>query len=277
MKKFKLGLQLYTVRDEMAKDVEPTLKAVSEMGYEVVEPAGYFDKTAEEFRALLDKYNLEAVSVHQTHDVFLSEPEKNVATLKTLGVKYCAIPWMGAENHKDNAGFEKAVEEILTVSKLLSESGITLLYHNHEFEFQKFEDKYLFDWLYETVGLNNLKPEIDTCWVAYGGENVVAYMKKYAGQIDCLHLKDFECDKLGAGPVYDLIDSTGAVDVSKNRESRNFKFRPLGKGMQNFDAIIKAAEECGVKYLIVEQDQSYDTPSLESARISIEYLKSMGL
>lgn len=277
MKKFKLGLQLYTVRDEMAKDVEATLKAVSEMGYEIVEPAGYFDKTAEEFRALLDKYNLEAVSVHQTHDVFLNDPEKNVATLKTLGVKYCAIPWMGAEKHKGNAGFEEAVNEILTVSKLLSENGISLLYHNHEFEFQKFEDKYLFDWLYETVGLDNLNPEIDTCWVAYGGEDVVAYMKKYAGHIDCLHLKDFECDKLGAGPVYELIDSTGAVDVTKNRESRNFKFRPLGKGMQDFDAIIKAAEECGVKYLIVEQDQSYDTSSLENARMSIEYLKSMGL
>lgn len=277
MSKFKLGLQLYTVRDEMEKDVEATLKAVSEMGYEVVEPAGYFGKTAEEFRALLDKYNLKAISVHQVPDVFLTEPEKNVEFLKTLGVKYCAIPWMGLENHKGSENFEKSVQDISSVAKLLKENGITMLYHNHDFEFNKFDGKYLLDWLYEAVGTDLLKPEIDTCWVKYAGADVTAYMKKYSGMLDCLHLKDFECDELGAGPVYDLIDSTGKAEAPKSKEERNFRFRPVGHGMQNFDEILKTATECGTKYLIVEQDNSYEASSLESAKLSIEYLKSKGL
>ena len=277
MKDFKLGLQLYSVRDQMEKDVEATLKAVSEMGYEVVEPAGYFGKSAEEFKALLDKYSLEAVSVHQRYDVFIDEPQKNVDFLKTLGVKYCAIPWMGPENHKGCENFEKAVEEILYTSKLLADAGIQLLYHNHEFEFNKYEEKHLLDWLYETVGTDNLKPELDTCWAKYAGTDVTAYMKKYSGQLDCLHLKDFEAEELGAGPVYALIDSTGNALSPNNRANRKFRFRPLGKGMQDFDSIIAAAKECGTKYLIVEQDESYDENSLNCAKTSIEYLRAKGL
>ncbi len=277
MKDFKIGLQLYSVRDKMEKDVEATLKAVAEMGYEIVEPAGYFGKTAEEFKALLDKYSLKAVSVHQRYDVFINEPQKNVDFLKTLGVKYCAIPWMGPENHKGCENFEKAVNEILYVSKLLADAGIQLLYHNHEFEFNKYEDKYLLDWLYETVGIDNLKPELDTCWAKYANADVTAYMKKYGGQLDCLHLKDFEAEELGAGPVYALIDSTGNALSPENRANRKFRFRPLGQGMQDFDSIIATAKACGTKYLIVEQDESYDEDSLACAKASIEYLKSKGL
>ena len=70
MKKFKVGLQLYSVRDEMQNDLEATLKAVKEMGYDYVETAGYFDRTAEEFRALLDKYGLTCISVHQALDFY---------------------------------------------------------------------------------------------------------------------------------------------------------------------------------------------------------------
>lgn len=277
MKKFKLGLQLFSVRDEMEKDVEATIKAVSEMGYDFVEPAGYFGKSAEEFKAILDKYNLEAISVHQTHDVFLNEPKKNIDFLKTLGVKYCAIPWMGIENHKGCKNYEKIVEDIKKVAVLLKENGIQMLYHNHDFEFNKFEDKFLLDWLFESVGVDLIKPEIDTCWVKYAGSEPCGYMKKFAGYIDCLHLKDFECEEIGAGPVYDLIDSTGKAKAPKSKEERNFSFRPLGKGMQNFNEIIETAEKCETKYLIVEQDDSYDEGSLNTAKQSIDFLKSMGL
>ena len=105
MSKFKLGLQLYTIRDEMEKDMDACLKKVKEMGYDCVEFAGFFGKSAEEVKAMLDKYGLEAVSSHQTVGIKDDEPlspEDTVKYLNTLGVKYCAIPWYGKENYVED-------------------------------------------------------------------------------------------------------------------------------------------------------------------------------
>ena len=99
---------------------------------------------------------------------------------------------------------------------------------------------------------------------------------KYAGKMKTLHLKDFTCKKLASGPVYALIDDEGN-EIKNDKDDNGFRFCPLGKGMQDFPAILDAAEKCGIDYVIVEQDQSYETPALEAARISREYLKSLGL
>lgn len=278
MKQFKVGLQLYSVRDHMEQDMEKTLRAVKAIGYDYVEFAGYFGKPAEEVKALLDEIGLKCRSVHQGYEVFLEDPEGQVAYLKTLGVKYCAIPWMGVEKHKGHDGFAKAVDEIKSVAKLLKDNGIQMLYHNHDFEFGKYEDKYLFDWLYETVGLDLLKPEIDTCWVKYAGEDPCAYLEKYSGHIDVVHLKDFTCKEFASGPVYALIDNSGKENkAEKSKEENEFKFRHLGSGLQNFEEILAAAEKGGAEYVIVEQDQWYDQDSLEQAQKSRDYLKTLGL
>ncbi|MBE7042956.1 MAG: sugar phosphate isomerase/epimerase, partial [Ruminococcaceae bacterium] len=150
MKQFKVGLQLYSVRDDMAEDMLGTLKKVKEMGYDCVEFAGYFDHTAEEVKAMLDEVGLECVSVHQVYAPFLEQEQEMIDYLKVLGAKYCAIPWMGLENHKGNEGFEQAIADITKVAKALKENGIQMLYHNHDFEFNKFEDKFLMDWFYES-------------------------------------------------------------------------------------------------------------------------------
>ena len=110
MSRFKLGLQLFSIRDEMEKDMDATLKAVAQMGYECVEFAGYFDHTAEDIKAMCEKYGLEPVSVHQAHQVFLDNPDESVAYLKTLGVKYCAIPYVAPERLKEE--YDVLIEEI---------------------------------------------------------------------------------------------------------------------------------------------------------------------
>ncbi len=278
MKNFKVGLQLYSVRDKMEADMEATLKKVKEIGYDCVEFAGYFGKSAEEVKALLDKYGLECISVHQTYDVFLDAPEENVKYLKTIGAKFCAVPWMDISNQKGHPGFDKAVSDISKVAKLLKDNGITMLYHNHDFEFEKFEGKYLFDWLYETVGLDLLKPEMDTCWIKYAGEDPCAYLEKYSGHIDVVHLKDFVCKEFAGGPVYALIDNSGKENApKKSHEDNGFKFKYVGDGLQNFGEILASSEKAGADYVIVEQDQWYDDDSLELAEKSRAYLKSLGI
>ncbi len=276
MKKFKVGVQLYSVRDEMEKDMYGTLKAIKEMGYDYVEFAGYFDKTAEEIKEMLDTLSLEAVSVHQNYGWFLQEGQKAVDYIKTLGVQYSAIPWMGPENHKGAPAFEQSVEDIKKVAKLLKDNGITMLYHNHDFEFEKVDGKFKLDWLYETIPADLLQTEIDTCWVHYAGYDPAQYLLKYAGRAPVVHLKDFVCEKLGAGPVYALIGSDGKEEKKASKEETGFKFAPCGDGIQNFTEILEAAEKAGAEYVIVEQDQTYELPSLEAVKKSREYLKTLG-
>lgn len=274
MKKFKIGLQLYSVRDDMKADMRKTLQEVKDMGYDCVEFAGYFGKTAEEIRAMLDEIGLECVSVHQTHGVFIENFEENAKFLKTLGAKYSGIPWM----NKDEIVTEKFISDVKTVGEKLKNEGITLVYHNHEFEFEKTGDQFILDWLYSSVDASLLQTQLDTCWVKYGGQDPVEYLKKYAGRAPIVHLKDFVCDNFASGPVYALIDENGVADNKpKTRDENGFKFMPVGYGMQDFPSIIKAAEEAGADIFIVEQDQSPDRPALESARMSREYLKTLGL
>lgn len=275
MKKFKVGIQLFSLRDPMEKDMDATLKAVKEMGYDCVEFAGYFGKTADEVKAILDKYGLECVSVHQGTDLFDEDAEAAVEYIKTIGAKYVTIPWYQTEEFHNN--WDAVIEKFTSLAKLLKESGLQLMYHNHDFEFQKIDGEHILDKLYSTIPADLLMPEIDTCWVHYAGVNPSDYVRKYSGRIDVLHLKDFVCEKLGGGPVYGLIDKDGNEQKSSSREESGFRFTPIGYGIQDWESILSAADDAGVSCVIVEQDESPDRDPLESAKMSREYLKSLGL
>lgn len=278
MSRFKIGLQLYSVREQMEQDMEATLKAVSEMGYDCVEFAGYFGKTAEEIKSLCEKYNLTPISVHQTHDVFLQEPEKNIQYLKTLGVKYSAIPWIGNTDWEEN--YDDIIKDIKKVGKLLKDNDIQLLYHNHDFEFHIYHDvDCVLHSLYKEIPSDILCPELDLCWVHYAGKDPVEYVKKYGDIHEVIHIKDFVCKNLAAGPVYALINKNGQENAAerRNKENDGFEFRAIGYGRQDIPAIMKAAEDTKIKYVIVEQDRhSTENTPLEDAKDSIDYLKSIG-
>ena len=271
----KVGIQLYSIRSEMEMDMDAALKAVKEMGYDYVEFAGFFDKSAEEVKALLDKHGLKAISVHQGADPWLEQGQAAIDYLKTVGVEYCAIPWYSAEKLEGEA-WEDTKKLFSDFGKALKDNGINLLYHNHDFEFKKFDGKYTIDKMYEEVPAELMNPEFDTCWVHYAGENPCDYIRKYNGRLNVLHLKDFVCKNLGGGPVYALIDDNGGDAKDASKEDNGFEFRPVGYGIQDFPAILEAAEEVGIEYIIVEQDDSYDTPVLETAKKSREYLKTLG-
>jgi len=276
MKKFKIGLQLYTVRKEMDKDPEKTLAAIKEMGYDYVETAGYYGKTAKEFKELLDKYELKAISAHQGYEPFIENEQGMIEDMKTLGVEYCVVPWMPIDKLSDKESFAKIVEDITKVAKVLKANGIKMGYHNHDFEFNKVDGKFIIDLLYESVSEDLLKTEFDTCWVKYSGNDPIEYMRKYAGRSTILHLKDFVCKKFAGGPAYALIDDNGNDTDAGESTDNGFEFRPVGQGLQDFESIIKVAEEVGIEYLIVEQDAWPTAIALESAKQGREYLKTLG-
>ena len=272
MKKYKIGIQLYSLRDEMEKDMDATLKSVAEMGYDCVEFAGYFGHTAQEVKAMCEKYGLEPISVHQKHHIFLEDAKNAVDYLKTLGIKYCAIPWLS----EWETNYDKNIDEIEQVGKLLKANGIQLLYHNHDFELtQKHGDKTVLDSIYSQINSDLLCPELDLCWVHYAGCDPVEYIKKYGNIEEIIHLKDFECKNLNSGPVYGLIDGSGK-DNKRDQQSDGFEFRPIGHGRQDVKALFAAMENTKIKYVIVEQDGHPTNNSLEDARISIDYIRSIG-
>lgn len=271
MKNFKIGLQLYSIREEMEKDMDAALKQVKEMGYDYVEFAGYFGHSAEEVRAMLDKYDLECVSVHQ---FFADAKQSDMEYLKTIGAKYCAVPWCDKQT-PGTKEWDETIDLFIKNGKMLKENGIQQLYHNHDFEFQKAEGKYILDWMYETIPQDCIQPEIDTCWVHWAGVDPVEYLLKYSGRIDIVHLKDFTCKTIGGGPVYALIGDDGSEAV-KSKEDNDFRFCPVGQGIQDIPAIIDASEKAGASILIVEQDQSYEIPAMEAAKMSRDYLRSLG-
>ncbi|MEE0868090.1 MAG: sugar phosphate isomerase/epimerase [Clostridia bacterium] len=254
----KLGLQLYSIRNEMENDMDSALKKVSEAGYTCVEFADFYGKTADEINSMLEKYGLEAVSAHIGYDALKENEGGIIEFCKKIGLKYIAVPYMQTELHKGSDSFDETVQTYISIANNLRKNGMELLYHNHSHEFVKFEGKYLNDWLIESVGLENLSPEPDVCWIKYAGASPEEYIKKYSGKVPVVHLKDF----------------TGEINTERTSEENNFKMCFVGGGCQDWDTILDAAIKSGTKYFIVEQDNHIDNTPMENMIKSIEFLKT---
>jgi sugar phosphate isomerase/epimerase len=271
MKTLPVGLQLYTVRTEMEKSVPETLAAVKAMGYYYFEPAGLFVYSYEDFKAELDKAGLKAVCAHVPFVTLKGDTEAVVEGYKLIGCECIAVPYLGEGERPGDPDFDKVLADIDKIGAVCESKGLILIYHNHDFEFVKMPDgTYGLDYMYATVPANHLQTELDTCWVNIGGEVPAEYIRKYAGRCPVVHLKDFIGGK--SDSMYELI----GIEKKADTKQEEFKFRPVGSGKQDFPAILEAAVESGARYVIVEQDQSYETPCLEAAKMSREYLKTLG-
>ena len=193
--------------------------------------------------------------------------------LKTFGVKYSVIPWYGKELLAGTPAWEESVARFKAVGEVLARHGMKLGYHNHDFEFEKVDGKYIHDYIFEALDPAIIDPELDTCWVHYAGIDPADKIREFAGRVEIVHLKDFVAKRLAGGPAYALIDADGN-EIKNTREDNGFAFRPLGMGRQDFASILKACEESGTEYVIVEQDQTYELTELEAVKISREYLRN---
>ena len=266
-----VALQLYSVRGDMEKDMPGALRAVKEMGYAGVEFAGLFGYAPADIRAMLDEIGLTAISAHVPFVEMMADPHKVFSDYKTIGCGYVAIPYLGEANRPGGPEFEATLENIRFLGKIAGEHGITLLYHNHDFEFIKLDGVYGLDVMYNTVPADLLQTQLDTCWVNVGGENPAAYIRKYAGRAPVVHLKDFYGEK--SEDMYELI----GMEKKAPARPANFEFRPVGHGVQDFPAILSAAEEAGARWVVVEQDNpSMGKNPLECAAMSRAELKKLG-
>ncbi len=268
-----VALQLYSVRDDLAKDFEGTIRKVAAMGYQGVEPAGC-PIPMEKMKEIFDKYGLACPSAHVPLAALAADPEGELAKCKLLGMQYVAVPYLGDGERPGQPGFEDTLAKIRAIGETAKKLGLTLLYHNHDFEFVKIDGKYGLDVMYETIPADLLQTELDTCWVNVGGEDPAAFVLKYSGRAPVVHLKDFVMKGKKPKKLYDLI---GVEDDGEAADEEAFSFRPVGYGVQDIPAILEASEKAGAKWVVVEQDMPAkgQTP-MESVALSREYLKKLG-
>lgn len=249
MSQLAIGLQLYTLRDVTNEDFEGTLRQVAAMGYQGVEFAGYGGIEAEKMRDLLQELGLTAIGSHIGLQILDEQIEEEIAYLQTIGAKYAICPWLPSDQ-RDAEAWQGHFVKLAQFGKRFREAGISFCYHNHEFEFEvEIDGEPVFDVLYERIGAELLKVEMDIGWVQYAGKDPLAYISKYEGRLPLLHLKDYR-------------ESTEeGIDTVE-----------LGRGELALLPIIQRAEQSGVEWIIVEQDTCANPP-LESVAESMQWLK----
>ena len=193
-----VALQLYSVIADFNRDPYETLKRVAGIGYRYVEFAGYGGKDAKTLAGWLCELGLSAASVH----LQLPNLDEEMEIMKALGAKNAAIPAAAMETYDQLAAFCQQAKE---KGEKLKDAGMTLSYHNHNFEFQKHDGRYFLDILYDAVPPELLHPQLDYFWVAKGGADPVEYAKKYAGRAVSLHVKQMDkngaCCDVGSGVI----------------------------------------------------------------------------
>jgi len=237
-----VGLQLYTLRDycKTLPDFVATLKKVHAIGYRSVQVSGVGVPHAEAKKAL-DDASLTICATHESGDEILNKPHAVCERLNSIGVTQTAYPYP--------AGIDfKSEESVRTLVKQLDAAGA--IYHNHAIELTGFADTTVLDFIYRETRPENLKAELDTYWIQYGGGDPAAWIEKLSGRVPILHLKDY---------VFTKADKPA--------------FGEIGHGNLNWPRIFAAAEKAGTEWLVVEQDTCPGDPFV-SIRKSYDYLKS---
>ncbi len=194
----KKSVQLYSVKTLSESDFEGAIKAVAEIGYEGIEFAGFYGHSAEEVKGWLDRYGIIASGAHVAADEVFDTPEKTIAFHKTIGNDYIICPYWKMDSVDD---VKALAENFKRVAPIYKAAGMRLGYHNHDFEFKKFEDRCYIDIL---ADLTDIELEFDVYWVYRGGANPVEYLNKYSNRIRLFHAKDGDMENgktLGTGDV----------------------------------------------------------------------------
>ncbi len=263
-----IGLQLYTLRSEIAKDLEGTLAKVAAIGFNSVELFGYgngkfFGKTPEEFSALLKKNNLKTPSGHYMMMGYLTKGDeddmkKTVADAAKMGHDYIVVPYLLDNMRTSLDDYRKLAAKLNVAATEAKAAGLKLLYHNHNFEFKDWgEGKTGFEVFVKETDPSMVGFEMDIYWVVRAGLDPVKIIKENPGRIKAWHVKDME-------------KKVEATDTTNGDQY----FTEVGTGIIDYKEIFKHKKESGMEYFYVEQDQ-VKLPVFESITKSYGNLKKI--
>ncbi len=228
-----IGLQLYTVRDLMERDVEQTLASVAEIGYEEVEFAGYFGREPRALRDTLDRLRLSAPATHVPVEMMRDKLDEVLATSQVLGHRWIVVPWL-AEQDRTLASYRRLAGEFNQWGQACSERGMRFAYHNHEFEFEPTDGVVPYDVLLTETDPSLVEMELDLYWATVGGQDPVAMFERHRGRFPLWHVKD---GTFGAG---------GRTMTA------------VGEGEIDFRRILDHASASGMQHMFVEHDEPAD-------------------
>lgn len=243
-----IGVQLYTVRNELSQDFEGTLTRIAEMGYTQVEFAGLYKRGPNEIKELLDQLGLTAISMHVPLPSIRDDADSVIADAKALGVEFVVLPYLPPIfGRNDPEQWNGWIDTMNVFGRKASEHGLSFAYHNHAFEFEPINGVSFYDVMFERIDREHVQLELDLYWVAKAGHDPRQYFEAYPGGFPLFHLKD-----MGA-------EQNEIVDV--------------GDGVIDFADIFALNEVSGARYFIVEHDNS-DDPMATLER-SIQYLQDL--
>ena len=272
-----VAVQVYGLRDLLENTPEnfkEVMQKVKEIGYDGVELAGLYGLTPEYIKDVLDEVGLVPISAHVPFADMMENLDQIIKDYTTIGVKYLVMPYMAEEYRPVNPeGFKKFLPLLNEVGQKIHDAGMTFLYHNHDFEFVKLEDgQWGYDAMFDAIPHDNLMSELDTCWCDVATGEATEFVKKYTDRIPVVHLKDY----IKKGEVKNMYKLIG-IDTEEEEENTGyFGFRPVGFGHMIWEPVLEASIEANAKWVVVEQDEHYETDPLECARRSREYLKILG-
>jgi sugar phosphate isomerase/epimerase len=244
-----IGLQLWTVRHEAARNFEDSLRQVAAVGYRAVEFAGYSGWSATELKGLLEELRLQPVSSHVPWERLTAHLEDELAYAEALGLQYLVCPALPEAVRQD---LGQAIATLERIGAACRERNITFGYHNHAFElnYRLADGRTLLDALLEGSDPACLTAEFDVYWLRYGGADPVAYVRRYAGRVPLLHIKDME---------------------ERDGMRRDTE---VGAGILPLSAIVEAAAQAQTAWLFVEQEDFEDSPWPRIAK-SLHSLKAV--
>lgn len=253
-----IGLQLYSLRADFAKDVPGTLAKVKSFGIRNVELAGTYGQSPEKFTAQLAANGLKAISGHFPFERFRDEPETVAHEAQALGLQYAGCAWIP---HPGDVFDEKTCRAAAAVfnkaGEILKDHGIKFFYHTHGYEFQPHDKGTLFDLLLAETKPEFVRYEMDVFWIVHPGQNPVSLLRKYGARFELMHVKDMK-----RGTPTGLL--TGHSDVNNDVA--------LGTGLMDWPAIFAAAKQAGVKHYFIEDESATAAAQIP---VSLKYLEQL--
>ncbi|HXJ93988.1 MAG TPA: sugar phosphate isomerase/epimerase [Terriglobia bacterium] len=274
-----IGLQLYTVREQLQKDFDGTLRQVAAAGYQEVEMAGFYDRSAAEVRKSLDAAGLKCPSAHYPLVELMNGLDAKINYAKQLGLQYmiCAFPWVADPSRFKAAGsnpmavamalangltlddWKWNAEQFNKIGEQTQKAGIQFGYHNHDLEFKKFGGVMGYDEILRQTDPKLVTLELDCGWMAVAGHDPAAYLRKYRTRYSMLHVKD-ELDL--SKPTTSLLGASATE---------------LGRGKIDYKPIFQAAKVAHIKHYFVEQEAFPDAPVFEAIKIDCDYLRKLSV
>jgi sugar phosphate isomerase/epimerase len=253
-----VGVQLYSFREQFAKDVRGTFQKVKDMGLSKVEVAGFYNLSVQEYKNLLSEYGMVAEAVGASFEELqdVAKLKNIIENAKLLGAKNIICYWIPHQEHDFNfQDIQKSVKVFNEAGKTIAANGLSFLYHNHGYEFVPYKDHYLMDELIKLTNPAYVNFEMDILWVYHPGHNPVTWLKKYPSRWKAIHLKDRRKGTDG--------NQNGRMDIENDVV--------LGSGDLNMDDILKQIIALKIKYLYIEDESPRP---IEQVPQSITFLQS---